>query len=417
MVEIIALPETSMFDEDLDEFRIQNLQPNTDYFITLKLHHKNLFRSHARFHSDKNGEIDVGKAVAVHGHYTGRDKMGLFSSLYHEGTARFATKLSLMPMPEKLEYKILVQERHFYVPGKVIAEKSIWRVLRNSSLERIVVEEGIEGIVYKPPGPGPFPSILDIYGMLGTHEHRAALLANKGFAVLALTVIGGKTTPKAWQQTDASYFLKAVNWLASQRYASKTIGLIGISAGGTAALYIASKHSKISATVAINSGNYPTIHAVFKENGKLMPFFEAPFKDIIRMDFNRGAMNYAKIDNGGEIDEEYQFKIEESRGKFMFVAGDVDGGANATMNAKRLKERMERFGRGIDGELVILPHSGHNIEPPFVPVQDIVYAKNLDIVLDFGGHAYLQNVDQRKLWPKIVDFFKENIELHELSKL
>jgi len=49
-----------------------------------------------------------------------------------------------------------------------------------------------------PPGPGPFPSLIKIYG--GIHrgqviEDKAALFASRGFASLALAFFGVKDLP------------------------------------------------------------------------------------------------------------------------------------------------------------------------------------------------------------------------------
>lgn len=47
-----------------------------------------------------------------------------------------------------------------------------------------------------PAGPGPFPAMLDMWGMGGgLMEYRAALLASRGYASLALAYIGHKDLP------------------------------------------------------------------------------------------------------------------------------------------------------------------------------------------------------------------------------
>lgn len=45
-------------------------------------------------------------------------------------------------------------------------------------------------------GPGPFPAMLDLWGMGGgLVEYRAALLASRGYASLALAYIGHRELP------------------------------------------------------------------------------------------------------------------------------------------------------------------------------------------------------------------------------
>lgn len=47
-----------------------------------------------------------------------------------------------------------------------------------------------------PPGPGPFPAMLDLWGMGGgLYEYRSALFASRGFASLSLAFLGHKDLP------------------------------------------------------------------------------------------------------------------------------------------------------------------------------------------------------------------------------
>ena len=61
-------------------------------------------------------------------------------------------------------------------------------------LFRIVVVEG-----------GPYPGVVDVFGSVGgVVEHRAALLASRGFITFALSYISCKHTPPV--QTNIEYF-------------------------------------------------------------------------------------------------------------------------------------------------------------------------------------------------------------------
>lgn len=47
-----------------------------------------------------------------------------------------------------------------------------------------------------PAGPGPFPAMLDLWGMGGgLVEYRSALFASKGYASLSLAYFGHKDLP------------------------------------------------------------------------------------------------------------------------------------------------------------------------------------------------------------------------------
>lgn len=48
-------------------------------------------------------------------------------------------------------------------------------------------EHGIRGTLFLPPGPGPFPGVLDMWGGGGgLVEYRSCLLASQGFVSMAL---------------------------------------------------------------------------------------------------------------------------------------------------------------------------------------------------------------------------------------
>ena len=60
-----------------------------------------------------------------------------------------------------------------------------------------------------PEGPGPFPAMLDLWGMGGgLVEYRSALLASRGYASLSLAYFGHKELPGPQNRINVgdSYF-------------------------------------------------------------------------------------------------------------------------------------------------------------------------------------------------------------------
>ena len=66
----------------------------------------------------------------------------------------------------------------------------------------ILVNKGrIRGTLFLPPGPGPFPAVINMYG--GIHkknviEDKSAMFASRGFASLALAFFGVEGLPKTY---------------------------------------------------------------------------------------------------------------------------------------------------------------------------------------------------------------------------
>lgn len=70
-------------------------------------------------------------------------------------------------------------------------------------------EKTVSSERWLPAGPGPFPAMLDLWGMGGgLVEYRAALLASRGYASLSLAYIGHKDLPAPQNRMNVgdSYF-------------------------------------------------------------------------------------------------------------------------------------------------------------------------------------------------------------------
>ena len=75
--------------------------------------------------------------------------------------------------------------------------------------------------------PGPFPGIVDIYGVgSGLLEYRASLLAGKGFAVMALAYHNYEDLPKGLEILHLEYFEEAVNYLLDHPQVGISLGFM-----------------------------------------------------------------------------------------------------------------------------------------------------------------------------------------------
>lgn len=103
-------------------------------------------------------------------------------------------------------------------------------------------------------GPGPFPGVIDIFGVGGgLLEYRASLLASHGFATLALAYYDFDDLPTRLDSIHLDYFEEAVSYMLQHtQVKGPGIGLLGISLGADICLSMASFLKNISATVSIN---------------------------------------------------------------------------------------------------------------------------------------------------------------------
>ncbi|GFO21240.1 acyl-CoA amino acid n-acyltransferase 2 [Plakobranchus ocellatus] len=131
----------------------------------------------------------------------------------------------------------------------------LFRSYSKLGVKRIPVEEdGLYGAIFLPPGDGPFPAVIDIFGFTReTNEFRSALLASHGIASFVIRYIGYKDLPKTIQGIDYNYFLKAFDYLASHpKVDESALGGISTCVGGAWLFLIASKRPTMKCFVTIN---------------------------------------------------------------------------------------------------------------------------------------------------------------------
>src|SRR5256885_10935005 len=130
-------------------------------------------------------------------------------------------------------------------------------------------DEAVQGVLYTPPGKGPFPAIIVIHEWWGLNEwvkDQASKLADQGYVALAVDLYRGKvaTTPdmaheimRGVPEDRAKRDLHAAfEFLASQPDVKKDrIGAIGWCMGGGYALDGALQEPTLAAAV-INSGHF-----------------------------------------------------------------------------------------------------------------------------------------------------------------
>ena len=136
--------------------------------------------------------------------------MGLFEALspgpdLRSGTRAMARSANT-PWLHNLHLKCLDSGNEDYA--------SVQRSFLHPSLERVELEVGhLRGALFRHKDGVARPGILDLFGTGGgLMEHRAALLAAKGFTTLALAYFGYKDLPKTIspeKPIELDYFIEA----------------------------------------------------------------------------------------------------------------------------------------------------------------------------------------------------------------
>src|SRR5688572_16589136 len=115
----------------------------------------------------------------------------------------------------------------------------------------------LDALLYRPPGPGPFPALVLLHGCSGmftnqgyitdSYHHWAALLAARGYVALLVDSFNPRghwsicdqqkrTILESRERVEDAY--AARRWLDEQHFVARgRIGLLGWSNGGTGTLY------------------------------------------------------------------------------------------------------------------------------------------------------------------------------------
>uniref|UniRef100_A0A8C8SBM7 Acyl-CoA thioester hydrolase/bile acid-CoA amino acid N-acetyltransferase domain-containing protein n=1 Tax=Pelusios castaneus TaxID=367368 RepID=A0A8C8SBM7_9SAUR len=208
----------SLADEPL-KIQVSGLLPSQ--LVTLQASLTNekgvLFSSKAFYRSDKAGEVDLERAAATGGDYTGVQPMGLLQCLQPEKLFHRLIKKDVMQSPFRVRLdlfdSLLVSSSAHVLP---VASQTVERWYVAPGVQRVQIRgTRVRGALFLPP-EGPFPGLIDLFGGVGgLIEFRASLLASHGFAALALAYFAYDDLPGFLGEVDLEYFEEAINMLLS----------------------------------------------------------------------------------------------------------------------------------------------------------------------------------------------------------
>jgi carboxymethylenebutenolidase len=235
----------------------------------------------------------------------------------------------------------LVSLRLFAAEGKQVSYKS--------------GNETVSGMLYTPPGKGPFPAIVVIHewwGLADWVKEQASKLADQGYVTLAVDLYRGRVaaTPdeahelmRGMPQDRADGdLLAAANYLRSLKTVDpKRVGSIGWCMGGGYSLDLALEDPQLAATV-INYGHLATSEDSLKK-------IHAPILGI-----------FGGKDRGIKVEDVQAFE-----------------------------KQMQQLGKRV--EVVIFPDAGHGFENP-------------------GNKENYRAEDAARAWTKTVEFLRQTLK-------
>ncbi len=413
--ELVVSPTTGLVDERI-EIAVLGLAPAQPFAIraTTLDQRQRPWVAEARFLADGAGRADLSRlAPQPGGPYEGADAMGLFWSAV---PAIEGAQIALRPGTS------YVTRLELIVAGELVDEQRVERRLSGPDVERIgVADGGVVGAYYRPAGEAPFPGVVVFAGSdggLASAEWRAALLASRGFAALALAVFRHEGRPDDLVEIPLEDASAAVAWLKDRTEVGR-VGALGFSKGSELALSLAARDSRVAAVVAISGSAYvwpgisdgpperrsswswrgepltPIPWAVGAEAGAM---FAAgpPFRLRILYEESLAAASPA-------LREAAAIDVAALAGPLLLVTGEDDGSWPAADMARTLVERMTAVGRADDVTHISYPGAGHLLFWDYLPAT----AADRNAGQIFGGTPAATAAARADSWPKIQTFLTD----------
>ncbi|XP_057586409.1 peroxisomal succinyl-coenzyme A thioesterase [Hippopotamus amphibius kiboko] len=365
------------------------------------------FRAHARYCADAHGQLDLERAPALGGSFAGLEPMGLIWALEPEKPfwrflkrdvqTPFAVELEVLEGHEPEAQRLLgraVHERDFLPPG----------------VRREPVRAGrVRATLFLPPGPGPFPGIVDVFGVGGgLLEYRASLLAGHGFATLALAYYDFEDLPKKFDTIHLDYFEEALCYMLQHtQVKSPGIGLLGISLGADICLSMASFLKNVSATVSINGSGFNGNKTIYYKENSIPPLGHDLRRTKVAFS---GLLDIVDIRNDivGGRENPCMIPIEKAQGPILFIVGQDDHNWRSEFYAQTASERLQAYGKE-KPQIICYPGTGHYIEPPYFPMCPASLHKLLDKPVMWGGEPRAHSKAQVDAWKQVLMFFTKHL--------
>ncbi|XP_028262920.1 bile acid-CoA:amino acid N-acyltransferase-like isoform X3 [Parambassis ranga] len=327
---------------------------------------------------------------SVGGSYLGCEPMGLFWGLQPAPGEREGLRLRKKNVEAPYTVHISLLEGHVSPSeGQTtrLATVTTERWYMAPGVKRIEIrQDGVVGTLFLPPGPGPFPAILDLWGMGGgLVEYRSALFASRGYASLSLAYFGHKELPGPLNRINVgdSYFKSAFHLLQA--------------------------HSQPSCLICIN-GPVGSTSKLSDPDGKTKQFKSEQTNWTFD---DQGYVSFRKVSLPSNLFNGSLVKTENLTCPLMYIVGEDDQSASSKENADLIEETLRSVGKSHLFTRLSYPGAGHLIEPPYSPNSraSLWSVKPKKLVTLWGGHLAPHAAAQEDSWRKILEFLESNLRV------
>ncbi|XP_026163888.1 bile acid-CoA:amino acid N-acyltransferase-like isoform X1 [Mastacembelus armatus] len=373
-----------------------------------------VWEAFAHYNTNADGTINLSRDHSVGGSYMGCEPMGLFWGLQPAPGAREGLRLRKINVTTPYKVHLSLLEGHVsssVAQATELAAVTTERWYTAPGVRRTDIRHnGVVGTLFLPPGPGPFPALLDLWGIGGgLVEYRSALLASRGYATLSLAYSRHKDLPGPQKRINVggSYFKSAFHLIQDHhQVCANRVGIISLSFGVFLALRLAIQAVvKPSCLICING---PVGGSIDISNSEGMDF-DGDKTHWLYEDQNHVSFRNVSLPTNffpGTI-----LKMENLACPIMYIVGEDDLSTSSTENANLLEETLRAAGKSKLLTRLSYPGAGHLIEPPYSPSSraSLWSIKPKKLITLWGGHPAPHAAAQEDAWKKILDFMESNL--------
>ncbi|XP_064872558.1 acyl-coenzyme A thioesterase 1-like [Oncorhynchus nerka] len=418
MIPVLTVkPWRALFDEKFHVV-VGNLPPTQE--VTLHSLHQSedtdYWEAFGHYVSDAQGRVTVFKDPSLGGTYEGVEPMGLMWSMRPIPGSRPELRLRKKEVHTPMVVHISVYRGHMsqgFREQVALASVVTERWYMAPGVRRVdITEGGVTGTLFLPPGPGPFPGVLDMWGGSGgLVEYRAALLASHGFAAMALLYVFPDQNKNA--TIGYPYFEAAFRLLQDHPLvAADRIALLGLSLGVTVVLSITAYSEAVKPRCCVCiSGSHACRIGATQSVEETSQGIHKKYAKARTDEENRIIWRDVLL----PIPEDIDLKVEMGRitCPLLLVVGQDDQNWAAVESADDMKQMMERAGNSHLLTTLSYPGAGHLIEPPYGPhcrsCTFVLQPGQQRVVMLFGGLNKPHAVAQEDSWEKILGFLQEHL--------
>ncbi|RLQ96232.1 acyl-CoA thioesterase/bile acid-CoA:amino acid N-acyltransferase family protein [Falsibacillus albus] len=371
------------------------------------------WESYGHYAANQNGQVDINRQSSIRGSYEGVDGMGLFWSM----TLKRKEEQESHAAYEKLQpYNILITLETD--KGKILDKLEIQRLWKTMDTQVFHIrDEYLVGNFYFHKKKAP--AIIVVGGSEGgIYDYPAALLASRGFHVLALAYWGEEHLPERLTYVPLERIGYAIQWLKNQSNVSKGwIGIHGTSRGGELVLWSAHKYHSIKAAVSLNgsavsfAGIVPwteqkELPPAWMFNGHPLPYasptnpIDAALHCLAEWKEGKNPLPYwyrALCRDKGSM-EKAIIPISDVSSHFLLICGKEDAAFDSLyFNQIALKHDINQK------TLLVYENAGHETGIPYIPIRADLFS---------GGTKEGTAAASVDSWRKTIEFFQRSAEMY-----